>query len=102
MVKSVEEVVRNFIEGVRGAGPKWERKTLLGEAAFRRWMSIFLPAHAAAAYIPSPETESDKLRNVQLAWRTTKSVRAQYRGRGVAGIAGALPVPVAPPVVPPV
>lgn len=97
MVKTLEEVVRNFEEGVRGAGPKWERKTLLGIANFRRWMSIFLPAHAAAPYVPSPETESDKIRNVQLAWRTTKSVRAQYHGRGVAGVAGALPpVPVAP------
>jgi hypothetical protein len=97
MVKSVEEVVRNFVEGVRGAGPKWERKTLLGEANFRRWMSVFLPAHAGAAYIPSPETESDKIRNVQLAWRTTKSVKAQYHGRGVAGVAGAIPLAPLPP-----
>jgi len=97
MVKSVEEVVRNFVEGVRGAGSKWERKTLLGEAKFRRWCSIFLPAHTAAPYVPSPETKAEKLRNVELAWDVTKSASRQYHGRGVAGVAGAIPLAPLPP-----
>jgi hypothetical protein len=98
MVKvTIEEWVGKYERGVREAATKYvDNAVRFGVPKLRRWAGLFIQAHQAAPYLPVVTTDAERLRNVQTSWNTTRGVRAQYRGRGVAGIAGALaPITVA-------
>ena len=88
---TLEEWIGKYERGVREGSTKYvENAIRFGVPKLRRWAGLFIQAHNAAAYVPLPMTDAERLRNVQLSWNTTRGVRAQYHGRGVAGIAGAI------------
>jgi hypothetical protein len=95
MVKSdPQTAVRKYVEGVRANAQRYvENATTQGAQRLGRWFGIFFTAHQGAPYLPSPETDPERIRNVQTSWNTTRAVKAQYRGR-VGAIAAALPVTV--------
>ena len=103
MVVSAQEWVEKYREGVQGAADRYVRGALtrgsflapVPDAAQKllQYAQIFSNAHAAAAYIPNPQTDADRHRNVQLSWDTTRAVVAQYRGRA-GTVAAAVPITV--------
>ena len=93
MVKSNPQLaLANYQSGVRAAADKYVSRALeVGVPKLQRWYAAFFAAHQAAPYIASPATDADRHRNVQLSWDTTRTVKAQYRGR-VAAVAAAVPL----------
>lgn len=91
---TLEEWLGKYEAGVRAAADKYvEHAIRYGIPKLRRYAGMFLAAHNAAPYIPVLRTDTERHRNVQLSWDTTRAVSAQYHGRGVTGIAAAIPAP---------
>jgi hypothetical protein len=95
MVKSdPQTALRKYVEGVRANAQRYvENATSTGAQKLGRWFGVFFAAHQGAPYLASPETDAERIRNVQTSWNTTRAVKAQYRGR-VGALAAAVPVTI--------
>ncbi|MEM1801125.1 MAG: hypothetical protein QXF58_05235 [Desulfurococcaceae archaeon] len=96
-VKTPDEAIAAYVEGVRGAVQKYVTNAeRVGAPKLRRFFDIALPAHAnawrAGQYRAVLVTDADRLGNVQQSWAVSRSAAAQYRQTLLARVAAAVPV----------
>jgi len=100
---TAEEIVGRFTEGVTGAGPKWESRTLAGATAYGDWIAYWLPG--LYRMLPGVLRMPDVYERVRRVGTYTSGTAERYRAvkiRRLAELARAVAAPArgAPPATP--